>query len=85
MIAVDRLSKLIHVMPTNDTVTSEEMARLFRDNVWKHHGLPEQVISDRGPQFVSNFMGYLNKHLGIKTAASTAYHPQTDRQTERVN
>ena len=85
MIVVDRLSKLIHVMPTNDTVTSEGIARLFRDNVWKHHGLPEQVISDRGPQFVSNFMRELNKLLGIKTAASTAYHPQTDGQTERVN
>ena len=85
MVVVDRLSKYIHVMPTNDTATSEGIARLFRDNVWKNHGLPEQVISDRGPQFVSNFMRELNKLLGIKIAASTAYHPQTDGQTERVN
>ena len=85
MVVVDRLSKYIHVVPTNDTVTSEGVARLFRDNVWKNHGLPVQVISDRGPQFVSNFMRELNKLLGIKTAASTAYHPQTDGQTERVN
>jgi hypothetical protein len=85
MVTVDRLSKLVHVAPTTDTVTSEGMARLFRDNVWKHHGLPEQIISDRGPQFVSAFMKELNSILGIKTAASTAYHPQTDGQTERAN
>ena len=85
MVVVDRLSKLIHVLPTTDTVTSEGIARLFRDFVWKHHGLPQQVISDRGPQFVSKFMKELNHLLGIKTASSTAYHPQTDGQTERVN
>jgi hypothetical protein len=85
MVVVDRLSKLIHVLPTTDTVTSEGIARLFRDSVWKHHGLPQQVISDRGPQFVSRFMKELNHLLGIKTSSSTAYHPQTDGQTERVN
>jgi hypothetical protein len=85
MVVVDRLSKLIHVAPTTDKVTSEGIARLFRDHVWKLHGLPEQVISDRGPQFVSTFMRELNKLLGIRTTPSTAYHPQTDGQTERVN
>jgi hypothetical protein len=85
MVTVDRLSKMLHIAPTTDTVTSEGMARLFRDNVWRHHGLPEQIISDRGPQFVSKFMKELNSILGIKTAASTAYHPQTDGQTERAN
>ena len=49
MVVVDRLSKLVHALPTNDTVTSEGIARLFRDQVWKHHGLPLQMISDRGP------------------------------------
>ena len=85
MVTVDRLSKLVHVIPTNDTVTAEGIARLFRDHVWKHHGLPHQIISDRGPQFVSNFMRELNRLLGIQTTPSTAYHPQTDGQTERVN
>lgn len=85
MVVVDRLSKLLHVIPTRDTVTSEGVARLFRDFVWKQHGLPKQVISDRGPQFISRFMKELNSLLGIKTAASTAYHPQTDGQTERAN
>jgi hypothetical protein len=85
MVVVDRLSKMIHVIPTTETVTSEGVARHFRDNVWKLHGLPEQVISDRGTQFVSGFMKELYGLLGIKMAPSTAYHPQTDGQTERVN
>ena len=66
-------------------VTSLRVAQVFRDGVWKLHGLPEEVISNRGPQFVSNFMWGLSETLGIKVAASTAYHPQTDGQTERVN
>jgi hypothetical protein len=85
MVVVDRLSKMLHAVPTTDTVTSEGMARLYRDHVWKLHGLPQQIISDRGPQFVSRFMKELNSILGIKTSASTAYHPQTDGQTERAN
>ena len=85
MVTVDRLSKMVHVLPTHNTVTSEGIARLFRDHIWKHHGLPNQVISDRGPQFVSNFMRELNRLLGIETTPSTAYHPQTDGQTERAN
>jgi hypothetical protein len=85
MVTVDRFSKMLHAIPTTDTVTSEGIARLFRDYVWKLHGLPEQVISDRGPQFISGFMRELDSILGIKIAASTAYHPQTDGQTERAN
>lgn len=67
------------------TVTSEGLARLYRDNVWKLHGLLKKVISDRGPQFASKFMMDLNCILGITMALSTAYHPQTDGQTERIN
>ena len=63
----------------------EGLARLFRDNVWKLHGLPESVISDRGPQFAAGLMKELNKMLGIETKLSMAYHPETDRQTERTN
>lgn len=85
MVVVDRLSKMLHVIPTTDKVTSEGIARLYRDFVWKLHGLPQQIISDRGSQFVSQFMRELNELLGIKTCASTAYHPQTDGQTERAN
>jgi len=58
---------------------------LFRNNVWKLHGLLESVISDRGPQFVAGLIRELNKMLGIETKLSTAYHLQTDGQTERTN
>ena len=85
MVVIDRLSKLLHAIPTTNETTSEGVARLFRDHIWKYHGLPQQIISDRGPQFVSRFMRHLNNILGIKAAASTAYHPQTDGQTERAN
>ena len=65
--------------------TAEELARLFRDNVWKLHRLPESVISDKGPQFAAGLMKELNKILGIETKLLTAYHPQTDSQTKRTN
>ena len=64
---------------------AEGLARLFRDNVWKLHGLPESVISDRGPQFAAGLTRELNKILGIETKLSTAYHPETDGQMERTN
>ena len=53
--------------------------------MWKLHGLPESVVSDRGPQFAAELMKELNKMLGIQTKLSTAFHPQTDGQTERMN
>lgn len=76
---------MIHTLPTMSTITSKGLARLYQDNVWKLHGLPKKVISDRGPQFASKFMMDLNRILGITTALSTAYHPQTDGQMEQVN
>ena len=85
LIAVDRLSKWAHFIATMSDITSLGVARLFRDGIWKLHRLPEEVISNRGPQFVSNFMRGLSEILGIKVTASTAYHPQTDGQTEHVN
>jgi len=66
-------------------VTAEGAARLFLHQVWKLHGLPKYVISDRGPQFIARFTRELYRLLGIKLASSTAWHPQTDGQTERVN
>lgn len=84
-IATDRLTKRIHIAPTTTEVDSVGVARLFRDNVWRHHGLPDQIISDRGSQFVSSFTRELNRLLGITTSVSTAFHPQSDGQTERVN
>jgi hypothetical protein len=84
-IVADRLSKKAHVAPTTGEVDSVGIARLYRDNVWRHHGIPEIVISDRGSVFVSKFARELNRLLDIKTSPSTAFHPQTDGQTERIN
>jgi hypothetical protein len=82
---VDTVSKRAHFVPTHTTLTAEGAARLYLSNVWKLHGLPRKVVSDRGPQFVAAFTKELYRILGIKLASSTAYHPQTDGQTERVN
>ncbi len=82
LVAVDRLSKHIHAVPTITTVGSTGVVHLFLEHVWRHHGLPEAVISDRGSAFVSNFSRELATLLDIQLTPSTAYHPQTDRQME---
>ena len=76
---------MAHFIPTIEKMTAGELARLFRDNVWKLHGLPESIILDRGPQFAAGVMRELNAMLGIDSKLSTAFHPQTDGQTERMN
>ena len=85
LVVCDRFSKMSHFVVTTEKTTAEGLARLFRDNVWKLHGLPESVISDRGPQFAAGMTKELNKMLGIKMKLSTAYHPETDGQSERTN
>jgi len=85
MTVVDSVSKRAHFIPTYMTVTVEEAARLFLHQVWKLHGLPKYIILDRRPQFIACFTRELYCLLGIKLASSTAWHPQTDGQTERVN
>ena len=81
----DSVSKQAHFILTHTTVTVEGVARLFLHQVWKLHGLPKCVISDRGPQFIACFTRELYHLLEIKLASSTAWHPQTDGQTEHVN
>jgi len=85
LVVVDRLTKMVHFIPTMEKTLVEGLARLFRDNIWKLHGLPESIISDRRPQFAAGLMKKLNKMLGIKSKLSMAFHPQTNGQTERVN
>ena len=72
-------------MSTVTTLSAAGTAQLYLQHIWKHHGLPRRMVSDRGPQFVVEFMKELYRLLGIKLAATTAYHPQGDGQTERVN
>jgi len=85
LVVCDRLSKMMHFVATMEETTAEELARLFRDNVWRLHGLLESVVSDRGLQFGAEFTKELNRMLGIKTKLLTAFHPQTDGQTECMN
>jgi transposase InsO family protein len=84
-VVVDRLTKMAHFMPCNKIVTGEEIARLLMDNIYKNHGLPDDIISNRGSKFTSKFWQLLFKILKIKIKLSSAYHPQTNEQTERVN
>jgi len=85
LVVVECLSKMAHYIPTTTTVDSKGIAKLFFDNVFRLHGIPDSVVSDRGTQFVSEFIRALTSLIGIKQKVSTAFHPQTDGQTERVN
>jgi transposase InsO family protein len=85
LVVVDRLTKMRHLIPTTKEADSKEVASLYIDNVWKLHGLPNTVVSDRGTQFVADFWKSLCKRLEISPRFSTAFHPQTDGQTERIN
>jgi len=80
LVVYDRLSKIAHFVTTTEGMTAEGLVRLFRNNVWKLHRLPESIISDRGLQFVAELMKKLNKMLGI-----TTFHSQKDRQMEQMN
>ena len=84
-VVVDRFSKMVHIAPTTSKVTAEDTARMFFERVFAAHGLPREVISDRGPQFSGHFWRQLCSRFSVKPTLSTAFHPQTDGQTERMN
>jgi hypothetical protein len=85
LVVVDYLTKLAHFIPTNKSQTSEEVAKLLRREIVRLHGVSEVIVSDRDPKLVGNYMQDLFRCLGVKHTPSTAYHPQTDGQTERMN
>ena len=85
MVIVDQFSKMIRLFPTTTKITSQGVAKIFHDKVFKLHGIPHKFISDRGPQFISSFIKELYSQLQIEENPSTAYHPETDGQTEWVN
>ena len=76
---------MVYFILTTERISAKGLTRLFRDNVWKLHGLPKSIISDKGPQFAAGLIRELNKMLGIESKMSTAFHLQTDRQTKRIN
>jgi len=76
---------MAHFIATTERTLAEGLAKLFRDHVWKLHGLPESIVLDKGVRFAAGMMKELNHLLGIQTKLSTAYHPQMDGQKERIN
>lgn len=85
LVFVDKLTKMVHLAPTSKSCSVEEAARLFFQHVESKHGTPLELISDRDPRFTSNFWQQLASRLGIKLSMSTAFHPESDGQTERAN
>jgi len=85
LVVCNRLSKMTHFVTTTEGMSVERLARLFRNNIWKLHGLSESMTLDRGPQFATELTKELNRMLGIETKLSMAFHPQTDGQTEQMN
>ena len=85
LVVCNRLLKMTHFVATIEGMSAERLARLFRDNVWKLHRLLKSIVLDRRLQFAVEMMKELNRILSIKTKLFTLYHPQTDRQIERIN
>lgn len=85
LVVVCRLTKLAHFIPIRENYNVKKLARTFVNNVFVVHGLPDEIVSDRGPQFTSKFWTQLLRALKIEQSLSTAFHPETDGQTERVN
>ena len=79
------VTKAIVLSPCTKEITAIGASKLLWKDTFSHYGLPQKIISDQGPQFAAQAFWELYKALRIKTALSTAYHPQTDGQTERVN
>jgi transposase InsO family protein len=85
LVVVDQLTKIAHFSPCSKSITTEEIAQLILDGIVRLHGLPEEIVSDRGPQFASKFWRRLFKLLGVDIRLSSAFHPKTDGQTKRTN
>ena len=83
-VIVDRLTKSAHFIPVKVTYNAEKLAKLYISKVVRLHGVPLSIISDRGTQFTSKFWKTLHAELGTRLDLSTAFHPQTDGQSERT-
>ena len=84
-VIIDRLTKVAYFIPVKTTYAGNKLAELYMARIVCLHGVPKSIVSDRGSQFTSRFWESLHEALGTKLNFSTAYHPQTDGQTERVN
>jgi hypothetical protein len=84
-VVVDKLSKYAHFIPLRHPYTAAKVAEVFVDNIYKLHGMPLTLVSNRDPVFTSNFWQALFKATGTQLNMSSANHPETDGQTKRVN
>ena len=85
LVIVDRFTKMIRLKAMTTNISSKGVAKIYRDEIWKIHRIPRLILSDCGLQFALKFMEDFTRILGTKRKLSTTYHPQTDRQTERIN
>jgi hypothetical protein len=81
-VIIDRLTKTAHFLPVHTTCTAKKYAEVYLDQIIRLHGVPKTIISDRGAQFIACFWEQLQSSLGTKLIRSSAYHPQTNGQTE---
>jgi len=84
-VIIDRLTKTAHFLPVHTTYSTKIYAEVYLDQIIRLHGVPKTIISDRGAQFIAHFWEQLQASLGTKLIRSSAYHPQTNGQTERIN
>jgi hypothetical protein len=84
-VIVDRLTKVAHFIPVNTTYSGAKLAELYMARIVCLHGMPKKIVSDRGSQFTSRYWKKLHESLDTRLNFSSAYHPQTDGQTERTN
>ena len=84
-VVVDRFSKMAHFIPLKKQASAEELSRIFVREIWRLHGLPTNIVSDRNSRFTSTFWQGVVTKLDIRSRMSTAIHPQTDDQTEKTN
>ena len=85
LVIMDRFTKIIRLKAIMMNILSEEIVKIYRDKIWKLHGVSRTILSNWGPQFTLKFMKEFTKVLRTKRKLSMAYHPQIDGQTERIN
>jgi len=85
MVIVDQFTKMIRLKVTTTTVSSEKIAKIYRNNIWKIHRILKKILNNRRLQFTLQFIKDLNKILRIKQTLSTVYHPQNNSQMKRIN
>ncbi len=85
LVVVDRFTNMCHFEACCTTITAVQLAELFTRICWRHHGLPAEIVSDCDPRFTAKFWQAFWRCIGTNLAMSSAYHPQTDGQTEHAN